>query len=201
MQGVYAWINTANGKVYVGSATNVARRKYHHTRLLTKHKHPNSHLQAAWNKYGADAFHFEILEQVEDLLWLRAREQAWITRLDACDREFGYNVTSDAWAPVTSPETIVKMKQAWVARKARGDYYKFTAADVVKGKAASGKKNKARWADPTTRAKMQEAQRAGWTPEARTAQAKRLEKQILKDPTMSSRAGIKGSAVRWGKVN
>ena len=65
MQGVYAWVNTFNGKVYVGSATNVARRKYHHTRLLKNHKHPNSHLQASWLKYGAAVFQFEILEQVD----------------------------------------------------------------------------------------------------------------------------------------
>jgi len=201
MVGVYCWVNVENGKVYIGSTTDVIRRKYHHTRLLKVQKHPNVHLQAAWLRYGANAFEFELLEQVDDLVWLRAREQAWITRLQACDREFGYNVTSDAWAPVTSPETIAKMKKAWIARKARGDYYKFTTADTVKGKAASGKKNKARWQDPKIRAEMQEAQKAGWTPEVRAAQAKRFEQQILKDPTMLSRGGIKGSAVRWGKVN
>lgn len=195
------WVCAINGKVYVGSATNVARRKYAHSAMLNGCRHPNSHLQAAWIKYGANAFEFELLEQVDDLVWLRAREQAWITRLQACNRELGYNVTSDAWAPVTSPETIAKMKEAWVARKARGDYYKFTAEDAVRGQAAAGKKNKTRWQDPKIRAEMQEAQKAGWTPEVRSAQAKRFKQQILKDPTMLSRGGTKGSAVRWGKVN
>jgi group I intron endonuclease len=201
MQGVYAWVCTINGRVYVGSAVNVTQRKYAHTVLLNGRRHPNTHLQAAWLKYGTNAFEFELLEQVGDLVWLRAREQAWITRLRACDREFGYNVTSDAWAPVSSPETIAKMKKAWVARKARGDYYKFTPEDTVKGTTAAGKKNKARWQDPKIRAEMQEAQKAGWTSEVRSAQAERFKQQILKDPTMLSRGGVKGSAVRWGKVN
>ncbi len=201
MQGVYVWVNTINGKIYVGSATDVARRKHAHTAMLNGQRHPNSHLQAAWLMYGPEAFEFDLLEEVDDLIWLRAREQAWIIRLQACNREFGYNVTSDAWAPVTSPETIAKMKKAWVARKARGDYYKFTAVDAAKGKVASGKKNKARWQNPQIRAEMQEAQKAGWTLEVRSAQAKRFKQQISKDPTMLSRAGIKGAAVRWGQVN
>lgn len=201
MQGVYLWLNTVNGKVYVGSATDVARRKQHHTIKLKNGKHHNAHLQAAWLKHGAAAFQFELLEQVNDLIWLRAREQAWITRLKACDRTYGYNVTSDAWAPVCSPETIAKLKTAWIARKARGDYYRFTPEDTAKGTSAAGKKNKARWADPEIKAELQKAQSSGWKTEQRKAQANRLNQQILKDPTMCSRGGIKGSAVRWGKVN
>lgn len=201
MQGVYAWVNTVNGKVYVGSATDVARRKYHHTTKLKKNSHPNPHLQASWSKYGPASFQFMLLEEVSDVFWLRVREQAWINRLQACNREFGYNITKDAWAPVSAPETVAKLKKAWIARKARGDYYKFTAVDTLKGVTAAGRKNKAIWQNPETRAAQQEAQRAGWTSEARTAQAKRFEQQKLKDPTMLSRGGVKGAAVRWGKVN
>ena len=81
MQGVYAWINTFNGKVYVGSSTDVARRKQTHLRVLKAGDPESKHLQRAWFKYGANAFEFEVLEIVSDPIWLRARETAWMQRL------------------------------------------------------------------------------------------------------------------------
>jgi group I intron endonuclease len=194
--GVYAWVNLVNGKVYVGSAENLRRRKYHHVAKLKIGKHSNPHLQAAWDNYGVDNFDFIVLEAVTDLLWLRAREHAWILRLQAANREFGYNASTDAWAPISSEETKAKLRQAWVGRKARGDYYKFSKVDQEKSQAAC----KGRPWSRTQRIKLGKS-RKPWTPERRVAQARRFQQQKLDDPTFLSRGGKRGSAVRWNKEN
>lgn len=170
--GIYAWLNLVNGKVYVGSSNNLPRRKYHHTRKLKIGKHVNAHLQSAWNEYGESTFEFMILELVDDALWLRAREAVWISKLQAANREFGYNSSEDAWAPVTSEETKAKLRQAWVARKERGDYYRFTTEDQERSVAVCKGR---RWSE--SQRKNTITARKPWTPERRKAQAERCRLQ------------------------
>jgi group I intron endonuclease len=177
MQVVYCWRNTINGKIYVGSTINAAQRKRHHTYNLNNHKHPNSHLQAAWIKYGAGAFQFEFLELVDNLLWLRAREQAWITSLQACNRDFGYNIASDAWASVSSPETRCKMKQAWIARKTRGDYYKLPRKFSIK----PSQKPKRSWSDEQRTVLIKT-----WTPERKAKAAARARQQWIQQKRITN---------------
>jgi group I intron endonuclease len=59
--GIYKIENTVNGKLYVGSAVDIQRRLEKHRQMLRADKHPNKHLQAAWNKHGADSFAFRPL--------------------------------------------------------------------------------------------------------------------------------------------
>ena len=68
--GIYQIENKINSKVYIGSSNNIKRRWQKHKALLRHNKHPNSHLQAAWNKYGEDSFEFSIIEEcsLSDLL-------------------------------------------------------------------------------------------------------------------------------------
>jgi group I intron endonuclease len=56
--GVYEIRNSANGKRYIGSSTNLLDRLYSHRYMLNNSVHPNRHLQSAWNKYGAEYFSF-----------------------------------------------------------------------------------------------------------------------------------------------
>ena len=74
MSGIYR-INLGNGNFYIGSASNLRRRKLEHIRLLKSAKHHNLRMQNSWNKYGL--FDFSILEQCEKDL-LAIREQVWI---------------------------------------------------------------------------------------------------------------------------
>src|SRR5271166_1238189 len=61
-QGVYKIINKINGKVYYGSASNSFKERWiDHQYKLNKQTHGNKHLQAAWNKYGANNFEFIIV--------------------------------------------------------------------------------------------------------------------------------------------
>jgi hypothetical protein len=68
---------------YVGSTTGRADRRYQHLWHLRNGSHHSPRLQAAWEKYGADLFRYEILEDVTDIGTLRLRERHWMTRLAA----------------------------------------------------------------------------------------------------------------------
>lgn len=60
--GIYIIRRTINNKIYVGSSCNLRGRIVEHIRDLTKHRHGNPRLQAAWDEFGTDAFKVEILE-------------------------------------------------------------------------------------------------------------------------------------------
>lgn len=78
--GVYVLINIINGHFYVGSAVNLATRKIRHISPLRKGKHPNRHLQRAYDKYGEDAFDFKILIYCEPIFLIQL-EQFFIDTL------------------------------------------------------------------------------------------------------------------------
>ena len=63
--GVYHILNLVNNKFYIGSTATlgfIGRWKTHRNQLRIN-KHPNPHLQSAWNKYGELQFKFEIIEE------------------------------------------------------------------------------------------------------------------------------------------
>ncbi len=60
--GIYEFFNLENGKRYVGSSKNLYNRIHEHYHNLKFNKAHNKHFQAAWNKYGEDAFIYNILE-------------------------------------------------------------------------------------------------------------------------------------------
>lgn len=89
--GAYRLRCLVNGKGYVGSTAHcLVGRKRAHFNALRRNSHYNKHLQAAWNKYGASAFRFQVLERCPPEKCLE-REQYWIDYYQACDRRFGYN--------------------------------------------------------------------------------------------------------------
>jgi GIY-YIG catalytic domain len=64
--GVYGIRHVESGKLYVGSTTCVGgfRERFRlHTKSLKAGKHSNKYLQNAWNKHGAIAFEFFIIEE------------------------------------------------------------------------------------------------------------------------------------------
>lgn len=60
--GVYAITNIKTGSQYIGSAVNIDMRWRTHKHALRHHKKSPPKLQAAWDKYGEDAFAFVVLE-------------------------------------------------------------------------------------------------------------------------------------------
>src|SRR5216684_967248 len=111
--GIYKITCTANKRIYIGSAVNLRERKRAHFSALRHNRHGNQHLQRAWNKYGEQAFTFEVLEQVLPIA-LTAREQYWLNKLKPFDRK-GFNIAREAGSTLgveMSPETRAKISQA-----------------------------------------------------------------------------------------
>lgn len=59
--GIYAITHIESGKMYIGSAVNMARRKSVHFANLRNGKHHSIKLQNAWNKHGESCFEFKPL--------------------------------------------------------------------------------------------------------------------------------------------
>lgn len=90
--GIYCFINTHNGKRYVGQSIDIDARHKGHLRELNNNTHRNAHLQGAFNKYGSACFEFHMLEECgADMLDMR--EIAWINYYHSFG-EGGYNLTS-----------------------------------------------------------------------------------------------------------
>ena len=89
--GIYRITNRVSGGIYVGSAKATNRRITTHKVALNAGKHKNQKLQRAWDKYGADAFVFEVIEHVDDLNALVKREQHWIDHYKAAETVM-YNI-------------------------------------------------------------------------------------------------------------
>lgn len=97
-RGIYKIINIINNKFYVGSAVDLKRRKARHFSELRTNKHNNRHLQAAWNKYGEQAFVFVVLEEIAEDANLLAAENIWLH--ENVGKDYCYNIGVDATAPM-----------------------------------------------------------------------------------------------------
>ena len=95
VSGVYRIYCASTDKAYIGSSFCMAERWRHHRAKLQHGTHRNAYLQAAWDKHGADAFVFEVVELVEADR-LVEREQYWISTARSSERAKGYNILSTA---------------------------------------------------------------------------------------------------------
>ena len=92
--GVYKIINTTTGDFYVGSSVNLKERLQTHRCELRKNKHGNARLQRSWNKYGEEAFSFQVI-----LLCDPSNKLFYEQRLiDGLKPDF--NLAKDALAPM-----------------------------------------------------------------------------------------------------
>lgn len=109
--GIYQIICKPTGKVYVGSAVWLAKRKRHHREALLAGRHHSQYLQKAWNKYGPDAFEFLVLEYCEKEN-LTEREQFYIDLFKSADPLNGFNLQPKAHSNLgmtMSPEAREKL--------------------------------------------------------------------------------------------
>ena len=97
MAVIYQITNMENGKYYIGSAESFEKRMWQHKSDLRRNVHKNPRLQAAWNKYGADAFVFEVIEVIptgeHTLTWENKHLHEHVGKVDC------YNINIDATAP------------------------------------------------------------------------------------------------------
>jgi hypothetical protein len=97
--GIYQIRNTVDGKVLIGTSTDLPSILNRHRAQLGFGSHRNRGLQADWNRLGAEAFEIGILdilppsdqpgyEAADDL---KALEELWLEKLRPFG-ENGYNV-------------------------------------------------------------------------------------------------------------
>ena len=120
--GVYLISNNVNGKCYVGSTIHLDQRRREHFSKLANNKHINAHLQNAYNKYGREAFDFEVLEtmDIDDNIKdkLLKREQFWIDNLKpeynillVAGSNLGYHHTEETKKKISESTTGVKKSE------------------------------------------------------------------------------------------
>ena len=126
--GIYAIVNKVNGKFYIGSAGYICEYPSHsgfytrwknHVHDLNLNEHGNPHLQNAWNKYGADAFKFQILEFVESDKCIEI-EQTYLDLFPVGDRGLVYNICFTAGSTLGrkhSTESRRKMSESQKGKK------------------------------------------------------------------------------------
>ena len=119
--GIYKITCTINKKIYIGSAVSLRKRHNNHLNKLRHGIHENPKLQSAWNKYGEQAFTFEILELVL-VLFLIDREQYWLDKLKPFGQK-GFNIALKAGSCLGvlgkkhTPETRAKISRAHLGKK------------------------------------------------------------------------------------
>jgi hypothetical protein len=81
--GIYQIINKQTGCRYIGQSEIPNKRRTKHWTYLRGGYHGNPPLQQAYNKYGEDAFIFEMIEHCEPDQLLK-REAYWISKYKDC---------------------------------------------------------------------------------------------------------------------
>jgi len=111
--GIYTITNQLDNKLYIGLAVDIEKRLKEHRNDLIRGDHDNEKLQHAWNKYGADNFVFETLEECAEE-YLYSMEHYWCLLTKSHDRRYGYNIrpTHPYGTPRLSEETKRKLSIA-----------------------------------------------------------------------------------------
>ena len=120
--GIYTIVHILSGKRYIGQAVNIYLRFNKHKTALRHNKHHSILLQRAWNKYGDEAFKFNILEIIDNPTkeLLEQREQYWMDFYQSYKLETGYNLHPASSSPLGykhTDETKIKMAIRSTGRK------------------------------------------------------------------------------------
>ena len=108
LSGIYIIKNIITGDIYIGSTSNLIKRKSTHFRSLIKNKHHSVKLQRSYNKYGKENFEFNVICNCEINLLLHL-EQIYINTMKPY-----FNSAISSISPMKgrkhSKETIEKFK-------------------------------------------------------------------------------------------
>lgn len=159
LSGVYQIRNQISGNRYIGSTKNIRQRWIQHLSALRCGRHPNPHLQAAFNKYGEDAFVFSILEEIESENLLGS-EQFYLDT-----RKPEYNIALTAGSPMLgrhhSENTRARLREVMTGRHHSEDTKrKISAAQTPERRRAQSDRRRGRRHSAETRAKISQRGRA-----------------------------------------
>jgi len=162
--GIYKITCTVTRKFYIGSAVNLRDRRRCHFKELRRNNHTNPKLQRAFNKYGSDAFAFEVLELVLPMS-LTAREQYWFNKLKPFGRK-GFNIVRVAGSTLGRKHTAETRKN--MGKVNLGNKYWVGRKHTPESREKIGQASSLRRHTPETRAKMSVSHKGkGPSPEAR----------------------------------
>lgn len=146
MAVIYRITNMATNHYYIGSAESFARREWQHKYDLKRGAHKNPRLQAAWNKYGADMFVFEVLEEVPEGRSAFDIENTYLMR--CVGQPDCYNVNTDAIGMRTgikmSEQSKKQLSQNRKGKHAGQNHYRYgqVLTDEVKKKIGDTQRGK-----------------------------------------------------------
>lgn len=140
MAFIYKIINVANDHFYVGSALNPRRRRWEHWDALKKGTHHCAALQDAWNVFGADAFEFVVVEEVDDARVLLVEDMYLVQNSGSAHC---YNTAlSTQQPPSVNPATREKIRRSMLqlyADKEKHPRYGKTHSEESKAKISASK--------------------------------------------------------------
>ena len=90
VSGVYSIRCKKNGRIYIGESENIEIRWCQHKMDLKYHKHYNKLLQEDYDKYGADAFVWNVLSEYKNEKERKDAEHNYIHALGTI--KHGYNI-------------------------------------------------------------------------------------------------------------
>lgn len=172
--GVYAIRHIASRKVYVGSASSrsIYRRWAQHRLDLRCGVHHSRYLQRAWDKYGAGAFEWLVLERCSPDRCL-AREQVWMDFYRSFDPASGYNVSPTAAScsgVKHTAETRAKVSAAGRGRQQSPEQIE-----------RSANKRRGLKRSDETKARISEAARRRWAAADKAAWSEKMRSRALSD--------------------
>lgn len=187
--GVYKITNSVDGKFYVGSALfSIRVRCRTHRARLRANKHPNKHLQRAWNKYGEHSFKFSVVE-ICDYKECLVREQYWLDLLKPYDRKLGYNKSNLATGVAGIKWTAEQ--RARLSASLRALNRKLTPEEI---KHRSSKQRGLKRSDETKARMSESAKRRGISDETRAKINAALKSEEVRAKLARANLGKKASA-------
>ena len=126
MVGIYKITKKENGKCYIGQSNDCERRFKEHQQRGEKSRIP---VDVAIQKYGKDAFDYEIIEECS-IEQLNEREEYWIKFYNS--KEEGYNcsdggnqqsIGSNNGRAKLTEEDVITIRKAYAEHKRQKDVY------------------------------------------------------------------------------
>lgn len=126
MIGIYKITKKSDGKIYIGQSNNIERRFKEHK---TKGKTSRIPLDVAIQKYGVEAFTYEVVEECS-AEQLNNREKYWIQYYDSYNNGYNCSIGGDQQslgenngrARITEQD-VIKIRTAYANHKRRKDVY------------------------------------------------------------------------------
>jgi group I intron endonuclease len=142
--GIYAIVNEANSKFYIGSAVDLGKRWSCHLWRLRQGNHFNLHLQNAWNFYGEEFFEFVILVECPVEKLVEAEQDLIDYSIERWGYEKLYNINPKAVSSIgrhASTETRAKISESGKGKKRSSKFSKKISESMKGNKNSLGKKN------------------------------------------------------------